>query len=113
MSSSVGKSRGPMNYSENTAIVIDSEVRRIIDTCYHQAKDLIGKHMDKLTVLAEALLERETLDKEDVDNIMNGDVLAPFIKPGTEVPPAVEPPVVAPGDSNPNTTKNDPFIQPA
>jgi cell division protease FtsH len=49
-------------YSEQTAVDIDAEVRRIVTANYERAKQVITGNMDKLNVLAEALLEYETLD---------------------------------------------------
>lgn len=54
------------NYSEQTAVIIDKEVQNIIDICYAQAKELLLKHIDKLKLLAEKLLEKEALDAEEV-----------------------------------------------
>jgi cell division protease FtsH len=49
------------NYSDDTAELIDNEVRNIVDRCYKHAEDLLRKNSDKLTRLADALLEREVL----------------------------------------------------
>ncbi len=54
------------NYSESTAREIDQEVRRIVDTQYELAVKVLEKNRDKLNRLAEALLERETLDSEEI-----------------------------------------------
>ncbi|MCX7919958.1 MAG: ATP-dependent zinc metalloprotease FtsH [bacterium] len=66
------------DYSEQTAIAIDNEVRSIIDQCYQRAKQLIRENMDKLHTIAEALLERETLDHDDVEKLMRGEPLPPI-----------------------------------
>lgn len=58
------------NYSEDTAKLIDSEVKSIIDTCYAQARDLLEKNKDKLILLATTLREKEVLDGEEVKKIL-------------------------------------------
>ncbi|MDX2020690.1 MAG: ATP-dependent zinc metalloprotease FtsH [Deltaproteobacteria bacterium] len=60
------------DYSEQTAIEIDAEVRRIVTENYHRAKAIVGEHIEKLKALAEALLEYETLDGPDIDQIFLG-----------------------------------------
>jgi len=50
------------NYSDQTALLIDQEVRRIIDECYGRARNELVKHQDKLKLLAEKLLEREIME---------------------------------------------------
>jgi ATP-dependent Zn protease len=57
------------NYSEQTALVIDQEVHRIVDTCYKEAKSLLSRQKDQLIKLAEALLEKEVLSAEQVKKI--------------------------------------------
>ena len=66
------------DYSEQTAIAIDAEVRAIIDQCYQRAKMLVREQMDKLRKIAEALLERESLDHDDVEKLMRGETLPPL-----------------------------------
>jgi len=58
------------NYSEDTAKLIDSEVKSIIDTCYAQARDLLEQNKDKLILLATTLREKEVLDGEEVKKIL-------------------------------------------
>jgi len=60
------------DYSEQTAMEIDREVRRLVMDNYERAKDLIQNHLGPLRALAEALLEREVLDGREVDVIVNG-----------------------------------------
>src|SRR5687768_1331947 len=54
------------DFSENTAREIDEEVRRIVEEQYERARRVIRENRDKLDRLAEALLERETLDSEEI-----------------------------------------------
>jgi cell division protease FtsH len=58
--------------SDETAKQIDSEVRRIIDECYRKAQDILEEHVDKLHVMADALMLYETIDSDQIDDIMEG-----------------------------------------
>ncbi len=59
------------NYSEEVASQIDTEVRSIIDTCYATAYHLLETNIDKLHRLAEALLEKETIEADEVDRLLS------------------------------------------
>lgn len=61
-----------LSVSEETAKRIDEEVRSIIDRCYERAKDTLEKNREKLEVMAEALIEYETLSPDQVSDIMAG-----------------------------------------
>ncbi len=63
--------------SEQTAQLVDAEVKRVITVAYDRARDVIGKNMDLLHTLAGALLERETLTAEDIKMIVRGESLPP------------------------------------
>jgi len=65
------------DYSEMTAQEIDAEVRRIITEQYARARQLCQDNIDKLDAIAEALLERETLDSEELDALMDGRPMPP------------------------------------
>jgi cell division protease FtsH len=52
-------------YSEDVARKIDQEVRRIVDNAYARARQILLDNKDKLHLLAETLLERETLDRAE------------------------------------------------
>ncbi len=65
------------NYSEQTARLIDSEVRRIVLTAMKRAEKIIRDNSETLHRLANALLEREILDSEEIDLIMQGKPLPP------------------------------------
>ena len=58
--------------SEATMQMVDSEVRKIIDTQYNLARRLIEENSDKMHAMAQALMEWETIDKEQIDDIMAG-----------------------------------------
>jgi len=58
--------------SGETAKLIDSEVRSIIDECYGTAKQILTDNPDKLEAMADALMKYETIDAEQIDDIMAG-----------------------------------------
>ena len=58
-------------YSEETAGLIDEEVKSIIDFAYKKAQEILQGHMDKLTAVANVLLEKEKIDGEEFDEIFN------------------------------------------
>ena len=70
----LGMSAGvkPKPHSPATARDIDEEVRRIIDESYALAKQLLQENRDKLDMMAEALIEYETLSSDQIDDIMAG-----------------------------------------
>ena len=69
-----GQSR---EYSEQFAATIDTEVKRLIDLCYNRACELLTQHQDKLTAVAEALLDRDTLNRAEFEAVMRGEPLPP------------------------------------
>src|SRR5690554_3418800 len=60
------------NVSGETAKLIDAEVRKIIDDCYATAKQILEDNRDKLDVMADALMKYETIDSDQIDDIMAG-----------------------------------------
>jgi cell division protease FtsH len=60
------------SHSPDTARAIDEEVRSIVDGCYNEAERLLTENLDKLHVMAEALVEFETLSADQLDDIMAG-----------------------------------------
>jgi cell division protease FtsH len=74
-------------YSENTAQTIDKEISKLIEEQYKRAVDVLKKHEDKLTTLAERLLEKEVIFKEDLEKIFGRRPFEKqFDKKGQEVP---------------------------
>ncbi len=63
------------DYSDETARIIDEEIKRLIDEAYVEAEQLIDTNWDKVTAIAEALLKYETLTGDDVHRIMRGERL--------------------------------------
>jgi len=60
------------NLSNATAELVDNEIRRIVDEQYKRARTVIEKNRDKIEIMAKALLEWETLDAKQIDDIMAG-----------------------------------------
>jgi cell division protease FtsH len=58
------------DYSEKTAIEIDKAVHDIVTECYNKAREILETKLEGLKLLADALLERETLVTEDIDEIL-------------------------------------------
>ena len=91
-------------YSEFTSQEIDLEVKRIIDEAYKVSKDLITTNLDKLELIAKSLLEYETLDGQQVDEI---------VRTGKFTPPVVQPPVEPPMGAPAGTTLPEAPAKPA
>jgi cell division protease FtsH len=70
----LGRGGGGQNasLSGDTARLIDSEVRSIIDQCYGTARQILTDNRDKLEAMADALMKYETIDAEQIDDIMAG-----------------------------------------
>jgi cell division protease FtsH len=81
------------NISDETAHAIDEEIRAVIDRSYQYASKLLQDNMDKLHAMADALIKFETLDMEQIDDIMSG-------RPPRE--PETAPPNQPPPDSGVN-----------
>ena len=75
----LGRSAGQAQtvYSPETAQRIDEEVRNIIDECYEKARQLLIENRDKLDLMADALMKYETIDRFQIDDIMEGRVPRP------------------------------------
>lgn len=82
--------------SDETARQIDAEVRIIIDRCYQKARDMLKNNVDKLHAMAAALIEYETLNVDQINDVMAG------IKPRD--PPKPNDRKNNPGGKAPNTT---------
>jgi cell division protease FtsH len=66
------------DYSERTAQLIDEEVKKIVLEATQRAAGILQKNEDKLHAMASALLEREMLDGDEIDAILNGELLPPI-----------------------------------
>ncbi len=68
----LGKELGEeRNYSENTANVIDAEVKKIVELCYEAAKQVIKKQIAAVNTIATALLEKETLQGDELKSLLS------------------------------------------
>jgi cell division protease FtsH len=74
------------NFSEDTAISIDEEVKKIVTGCMKRADKILVDNLDTLHRLAGALLDREILDATEIDTIIRGDELPPIDKRGNGQP---------------------------
>jgi cell division protease FtsH len=81
--------------SERTAQLVDVEVSRVIAEAYDRAKRALTEHLPLLHAVAAALLERETLTREDIGVLMRGETLPPR-PPAPSAVPVLAPPVAAP-----------------
>jgi cell division protease FtsH len=91
--------------SDETAHDIDSEIRVIIDRAYKRAENILKENLDKLHLMADALMKFETIDSDQIDDIMNGRPPRPpkdwsDIEPGT-------PPSGVPGTDGKSDEKSD------
>ncbi len=72
-----GSGGSRMNVSGETAKIIDEEVRRVVDECYTRAHQILLDNRDKLDKMAEALIQYETIDSDQIDDIMAGREVRP------------------------------------
>ena len=80
--------------SEQTARLVDSEVKRILDEAHELARVILREHEPLMEAIAEALLQRETLDREEVELLAEGKTLPPLRSPAG--PRAVPNPPLSP-----------------
>jgi cell division protease FtsH len=88
------------DYSEQTAELIDQEVREIVERADQMAVKLLRENLDQLHVLANTLLERESLDGDEMDRVLRGEKLEPLQKNdgGGSADAAAQAPAPAAGD---------------
>lgn len=92
------------NYSEEVAYSIDKEVRRLIEEAYAKTEELLKTNIDKLHSIANALLERETLEGDELAQLLNnGKITAKEQNSDDQQPPADAPPVDAQPGSDSGT----------
>ncbi len=70
----------PRDYSEQTAIEIDAEVKNVVNSCMDRAEQILKDNIDMLHLLSKELLDREILDAEEIDKLMKGESLPPVKK---------------------------------
>ena len=78
------------NFSDQVALEIDREVRKIIDDCYKQGEALLKEHRQLLDLIAMHLVEIETLTKEDIDELVNNGQLSWWEKKKAKMTEAAE-----------------------
>ncbi len=83
------------NVSEHTQRMVDQEVKRILDEAHKMAHDVLGEHADLLESIAQALLDRETIGRLDLEALDQGAPLPPLPKL-EESPEVLEPPKATP-----------------
>ncbi len=69
------------NYSDKVALEIDMEVRKIIESCYENAKEILTKNKDLVMLLSDALMEKETLTKEEIESLVTTGKIADNLEP--------------------------------
>ncbi len=99
------------DYSEDTAVKIDQEVRRIVTSAYQRARDLLEQRRDTLNKIAAALLEREVLDGEQIAALVRGEAL-PERRAAAAGPTAPEPESAPGASAVPETRPRPPLTQP-
>ncbi len=92
------------NLSEETAQLIDAEIRQLVDGGYDKARTLISDHIDRLDDLANALLEHETLTGDEISAILRGE---PMPKAPPQEPPSASAPNGGKRGSVPSTSPAD------
>ena len=103
------------DYSEKTAEEIDDEVKRIITECYDRAKEILEKNRQILHLMAEALLDRETLNREEIQMLLKGEELPPVKRKSATAKPEETPVAIEkkPDDAQPDFPgKPQPFPRP-
>jgi cell division protease FtsH len=90
------------DFSEDTAIKIDQEVKIFVTAGYARAKNILSSQRDVLIRLAEALLEREVLDASEVKLVIEGKSLPEFVRTKATPPPSETVQVLKPQPSSPS-----------
>jgi cell division protease FtsH len=82
--------------SEQTAQLVDAEVKRVITNAYDRAKGVLSENIELLHTMAAALLERETLSAEDIKIMARGEKLPPLPRGGSSLTPSAPPAIPSP-----------------
>jgi cell division protease FtsH len=78
------------DFSEETAMKIDGEVRRFVDDGYNSARHILESNRPVMEKIAQALLEREVIDGNDIQLLIEGKELPARVNPNAPAPPAKE-----------------------
>jgi cell division protease FtsH len=73
------------DFSEQTAMDIDNEIKKIIIDCMDRADKILADNLDLLNKLSSELLEREILDSDEIEKIMHGEILPPVKRNGADL----------------------------
>ncbi len=90
------------DYSEQTAMLIDAEVRKIVEQAHARAVQLLQENMDKLHLLANTLLERETVDGDEMNRVLLGEILEPRQRYDLDQPTPPSPATASRSDDEPD-----------
>ena len=80
--------------SEQMAETVDAEIKRLIDEAYERARTILAANRPLLDLMADTLLERETLDREEINMLVRGEPLPPRVMPQSFAPSQPKPPAV-------------------
>lgn len=84
------------NYSEEVAVSIDKEIRHIMETAYERAKRILSENRQKMDTIVKVLLEKETLEREEFQALMEGASIGAKVESGSGNPPSEPETVKAP-----------------
>ena len=93
----LGDVEGPRGYSEDTARVVDDEIKEIVEGQYRRVSDMLQAHRNELDTIVSILLERETLHHDEFAAVMRGETL-PEPPPVSDPPDPPRPPRDTPND---------------
>ena len=97
---------GSRQYSEDTAKNIDSEVKRIIEQAIEAVREMLVVRKQALIALTERLIEVESVDADELQEIIDENSPGPLLVPGTDVPARSEFPKASAIDKNENDERN-------
>ncbi len=101
-----GGGGGSRQYSEDTAKNIDSEVKRIIEQAIEAVREMLVVRKQALIALTERLIEVESVDADELQEIIDENSPGPLLVPGTDVPARSEFPKASAIDKNENDERN-------
>ena len=90
------------NYSDEIAYLIDQEIRKLVDAAHERARDIITAHFDKLELIATMLIERETIEGEELEELFDGPRPRPML-----VGPPMSSPVLRPRPDGVEPVRHD------
>lgn len=100
------------NYSEEMAMAIDKEIRLTMDQAYERAKAILNENREKMDVIVKVLLEKETLEREEFEALMEGATLNSIQSADDSEKPAQPEAVAAPDEAADAKSKAKPRLEP-